>query len=408
MRFRLIAFLGSMALALPLLLVADVGSTDRSELSATSTRNHTQGITSDAQWQAGSRNGVAISNGSLTVSRPTMKITRARQTFDLGSWTSGWIRPGFGFNEVIPSWSAATPGRSFVIVHVRTRSTAGTLGTWQKLATWSTAVGVPELRSSADAQTDAISTVATDTLRARSGHRFASYQLRYFLARPVGQRITPTLMSTTTLASLTGSIPAATRRALPARTLAVPTYSQMIHRGEYPQFGGGGQAWCSPTSLAMVLAFHRALPTHTSWVTKGTDRFVDEVARRVYDSGYDGAGNWAFNTAYAASRGLNAHVTRLPNLRAAESYIAAGLPLIASISFVSGQLRGAPIRATAGHLVVIVGFTAAGNVVVNDPAASTNAGVRRTYDRAQFEAAWHRKSHGLVYAVKRYSQRWPS
>ncbi|MCW2808497.1 MAG: hypothetical protein JWQ93_2452, partial [Marmoricola sp.] len=63
-------------------------------------------------------------------------------------------------------------------------------------------------------------------------------------------------------------------------------------------------------------------------------------------------------------------------------------------------LTGAPISATAGHLVVISGFTSTGDVVVNDPAAPTNSSVRRTYDRGQFERAWLRKSSGTVYVVR--------
>ena len=49
--------------------------------------------------------------------------------------------------------------------------------------------------------------------------------------------------------------------------------------------------------------------------------------------------------------------------------------------------------------MVIVGFTKTGDVVVNDPAASTRAGVRRTYDRGQFENAWIPRSGGLVYVI---------
>jgi hypothetical protein len=49
-----------------------------------------------------------------------------------------------------------------------------------------------------------------------------------------------------------GGVAATSRRALPAKTLNVPRYSQMTHRGHYPQYGGG-QAWCSPTSLSMLL-----------------------------------------------------------------------------------------------------------------------------------------------------------
>jgi hypothetical protein len=46
-----------------------------------------------------------------------------------------------------------------------------------------------------------------------------------------------------------------------------------------------------------------------------------------------------------------------------------------------------------------VGFTASGDVVVNDPAASARAGVRRTYHRGQFEDAWIPRSGGLVYVI---------
>ena len=41
----------------------------------------------------------------------------------------------------------------------------------------------------------------------------------------------------------------------------------------------------------------------TSWVDP-PDPDVDYTARFVYDYRYQGAGNWPFNTAYAAERGL--------------------------------------------------------------------------------------------------------
>ena len=99
-------------------------------------------------------------------------------------------------------------------------------------------------------------------------------------------------------------------------------------------------------------------------------------------------------------------MTRLRNLREAERFIAAGIPLVASVRFGAGELSGAPISSTNGHLLVVVGFTRDGDVVVNDPAASGNSGVRRTYDRGQFEDVWLRRnasgsggSGGLVYVV---------
>ena len=65
---------------------------------------------------------------------------------------------------------------------------------------------------------------------------------------------------------------------------------------------------------------------------------------------------------------------------------------------------------------MIVGFTVAGDVVVNDPAARTRAGVRRTYDRGQFEDAWLQRypsngglrgSGGLAYVIRDAGTRCP-
>ena len=72
-----------------------------------------------------------------------------------------------------------------------------------------------------------------------------------------------------------------------------------MHIGHYPQWDNGGEAWCSPTSTAMVVGYWRAGPTtdETSWVNPSVDAQVDFTARNVFDYTYDGAGNWPFNTA---------------------------------------------------------------------------------------------------------------
>ncbi|MDQ3030083.1 MAG: peptidase C39 family protein, partial [Actinomycetota bacterium] len=45
-------------------------------------------------------------------------------------------------------------------------------------------------------------------------------------------------------------------------------------------------------------------------------------------------------------------------------------------------------------------FTERGNVVVNDPAASTAKGVRRVYRRGRSADAWIGGSNGIVYVVR--------
>jgi hypothetical protein len=49
---------------------------------------------------------------------------------------------------------------------------------------------------------------------------------------------------------------------------------------------------------------------------------------------------------------------------------------------------------------VIVGFRDNGDVVVNDPAAASKKGVRRSYDRGQFEKVWMEASGGLSYIIR--------
>ncbi|WP_310962275.1 peptidase C39 family protein [Nocardioides terrisoli] len=371
------------------------------------TRNDLRIITHGKQWRRGTLRGVEPVGGSLRISTPRRLHHEHGRTYEQSWWTSPWLSVAT-FSELNPSWNASTPKGTFLIVRARARTAGGDHTSWQNLGRWASGWDTIT-RTSKGSQRDGMSSVSVDTLLADPGIRFDSYQLQVQLLRKQGSTVTPTVGSVHAVSTLPGRVPQVSEPLLGARTLPVPAYSQMIHEGEYPQYGGGGEAWCSPTSLAMVLGYYDALPRHYGWVNKSyRDRFVDEVARRVFDARYDGTGNWPFNTAYAATRVQQAVVTRLSNLRGAERFIAAGIPLEVSISFSRGQLSGAPISSTPGHLVVIVGFTRSGDVVVNDPAAPTDATVRRTYDRAQFEAAWLRTSHGLAYAIRDKSHPFPT
>jgi len=346
--------------------------------------------------RAGTRSGVRVRHGALVLKDAAKHRGYRGTTYDVGSWTSGVVSPGFDFTQLVASWSAMTPGNSWVEVRVKV---AG--GRWLVLGRWASSDRHVR-RTSVPGQSDATGRVDVDTWKASSAA--ASYQLQVRLMRRAGATTaSPSVSFVGAVASrLPSGVPAVSTPGVGAGVvLDVPAYSQMVHRGEFSQYGGGGEAWCSPTSTAMVLGYYGRLPAPSAyaWVGSRTDPWVDEVARRTYDAAYEGTGNWPFNTAYAASRGLSALVTRLRSLTEAEQLVAAGIPVIASVSFSAGGLDGAPISSTAGHLLVIVGFTATGDVVVNDPAASTAGGVRRTYDRAQFEAAWLGGSSGTAYVI---------
>src|SRR5690606_34818690 len=88
-----------------------------------------------------------------------------------------------------------------------------------------------------------------------------------------------------------------------ARELAVPRYSQEIHKGRYPEYDNGGEAWCSPTSSQMIIEYWggRLTEEDLAWVDPSyDDPQVCHAARHTYDHAYAGCGNWPFNAAYAA------------------------------------------------------------------------------------------------------------
>jgi hypothetical protein len=126
---------------------------------------------------------------------------------------------------------------------------------------------------------------------------------------------------------------------------------------------------------------------------------VRATVEGVYDWLYDGHGNWPFNTAYAAGHELEGYVMRFTSLAEAEPWIERGVPVIISYAWTDGDLEGAAVLSSDGHLGVLVGFDSEGNPVVNDPAAKTDAAVQRTYPRAQLEILWLQHSGGTVYII---------
>ncbi|MEI5671732.1 MULTISPECIES: C39 family peptidase [unclassified Nocardioides] len=356
-----------------------------------------------AELRKGTVKGAKVRAGRVVLTKPTATRRYAGKTYNAASWTSPWVRPRFGLTQLIPSWSATTPGDSWIEVKVRGKAADGARSSWDVLGRWTSGDRYLK-RTSVSGQDDDLADVNVDTWVASKAAGLTSWQVQVVLLRKTGTTKAPSLDAVGAVASrLPGTAPATSKPGV-ARgiVLDVPRYSQMIHDGHSPQWGGGGEAWCSPTSTSMVLGYYRSLPRAKaySWVPqRHTDPFVDHAARSTYDRDYRGTGNWPFNTAYAAPLAGHAFVTRLTSLRQAERLIKAGIPVVASISFPRGGLSGAPISSTNGHLLVIVGFTATGDVVVNDPAASTRAGVRRTYERGQFERAWLPTSGGLVYVI---------
>ena len=149
--------------------------------------------------------------------------------------------------------------------------------------------------------------------------------------------------------------------------IPVPPLTQMVDEDLGPRI-------CSPTSVAMVLEH----------LGRRTD--ILAIARTAFLPDHDLYGIWPA-AIYAASRhDALGYLLRFPNWEAARWLLGRGIPVVASIRYDRGELEDAAVPETAGHLVVVRGYTDE-DVLVNDPAAPIDEVFRR-YRHAQFVQAW--------------------
>lgn len=319
-------------------------------------------------------------------------------SFFVGEATSPEITTAFNYKEAIASWNATTPAGSWVEVQFRAQYGAR-WSKWYVLGIWASDNSTIR-RHSVQSQGDSDGFVAVDTFVSSNKKETTNkFQLKLRLFSADGTS-TPSVRNASIAYSTSAPKKGSVSAGNPANwnTLVdIPECSQMV----YPD---GGEVWCSPTSTSMVLGY---------WSGGGEDNVSCETRVRAavagtYDWIYDGHGNWPFNTAYAATqvitqdgvtKNVEGYVARFTSLDKVEEYVKAGVPVVMSIAWGSGDLTGASIGSTNGHLFVLVGFDASGNPIVNDPASPDNPSVQRTYLRAELEPLWLQASGGTVYLI---------
>lgn len=387
-----------------------------------------------ADRDRGRADGLRAGPGGLTLDGAAGRVTHTdphsgtTAEYAAGTWTSPVTPAGFAVTELVPSWTADTPPGCWLRVDLRGWADDAATTGWYELGHWAADDSAVH-RASVPGQEDDRARVAADTLRV-TGATATGWQVRATLLRRLDAPAGPVLRTVGVLASADPQVGAKTddanarsaetddanARSAKAgsaeagtgdmrawgRVLDVPRYAQRLHAAGETRWGGGGDSWCSPTCVSMVLDFWGTGPTpdRYAWVAPpGPRPQVVHAARHCYDHAYGGPGNWPFNTAYAATHGVDAFVTRLRSLAEAERFVAAGIPLIVSAAFTAGQVPGLDYD-SRGHLMVLAGFTAEGDPVLNDPYAPDDERVRRVVPRAPFEGAWQAGSGGIAYVLR--------
>lgn len=290
-----------------------------------------------------------------------------------------------GFHDVLVAFNADVPAGDGLRVELRVSpdlAEDGVWSPWLTLATWGEGARFAAPVREFVLPTGHVGRIDIDYFTSPGPHLFRRLQYRLLATSP---RVRVGLISValdnerewiarSTARDMTRALGRASETAVPFRTQKTPD----------PSLSG---RLCSPTSVAMVLAHH------------GVDVPVASVAELARDPEFDLYGNWPRNIQTAAAFGVPGFLTRISDWTQVQELFEQGLPIIASIQVAKGELPEAPYPSTAGHLIVLTGFTAEGDVHVNDPACGTEVEGRRVYSRKYLTNVWLSRTGGTAYIL---------
>jgi hypothetical protein len=297
-------------------------------------------------------------------------------------WLSQEIPARAPWNQLVLSWNVSAPAGTFLKVEACALSTNHATKFFS-LGTWSPD-DAGQLRASVTNQADLDGDVRADTLALTQPA--ASVQVRLTFG---GTNATPPQLKFLSISFCNTLVKPA---ALPPNRAAWGKELPVIERSQQSYPGGNG--WCSPTSLSMVLNYWATKEAKPEWNVD-----APEVAAGVSDHGFKFlTGNWTFNTAFAGTLpGLRAYVTRFSDITELEAWIAAGIPVIISARY--DLLQDGRADDFSGHLTVCRGFTKDGDLIINDPWSDLKVeSVRHIYKRENVRRAWA-TSRNTVYLV---------
>ena len=279
----------------------------------------------------------------------------------------------FPVNNVVPSWNLDLPADTGARMEIRAVN-GGTSTTWYEVARIGYIPG-----GISRPKSDSYGYIDQDTLKLYATWPLIEYRVTLYTRN---EGITPTLRLMSVCYADTGTLISYSPLPGPGVTTSLP----VPWRSQYwvPKIGG---IICGPTSMSMAEDYY------------GCDLPTETVAADCYDS-YNGIyGNWPFIAQGAAKHGFKAYTFRANGQQPLRDQFAAGNAVIMSMAYGAGELTNSPISSTNGHLVLMVGVTATGDYICNDPAGSNSFWDHVVYNATQIAHVWLYHAGGVCIAV---------
>ena len=284
------------------------------------------------------------------------------------------------FRQLIFSWNAIRPKQGYFTFYVQSRDSATKKWSdWYKMIEWGQAVQRSHLVKLGSGQPEYVYVRLEQPL----GRHADGFKLRVEVH---GQAQLDDLRYVSlSLSDFTKFKPEPINELshLPTvRINGVPKRSQMVLNHN------DCKMMCSPTATSMQVSYVSKQP-------------IDPLAfaSKSYDYGLGAYGSWPFNVAHAFEVCPNRtfRLVRLDSFRDLHSYLKRKLPVVVSVR---GYMQGAPQEYKNGHLLTVVGWDQARQLVIcHDPAIYGDRQVRHGYKLSHFLRSWE-SSHRLAYVVE--------
>ena len=321
------------------------------------------GQTSATAWSRAAR-GLALRRGAAA-----------------GWYVSQPARAPFRFTELLPSWNIAldeeTQGYRIELRVQDARS-----GAWSPWFYFGTAGATDGSTTTAVINDDAWGEVDIDYLLLKRPARAHQVKVTLYSAADGDSPLPAVKRIHAVVSNIEGdkALHRRVRGAMPrargdwATTLTIPYRAQRWVDDR--RLGG---EICCPTCVAMVLESH------------GIEIGTMKASANALDHEHGIYGNWPRAAQSVVRHGLASEVRRFRETDDLKPFIAAGVPVMASIRARPGEMQNARYKSTNGHLILIIGLTPEGDFIVNDPASPGAGGEEIVYTDAEIRKAWFEK-----------------